>query len=215
MNYKVAIFDMDGTILDTLIDLKNSVNFALKEHGFPQRTYDEVRMFVGNGMPKLIERAVPAGSDEQTRQEVLKTFMAHYEKHCADNTCAYEGIKDLLLALKAKGVKLAVNTNKAQEAALVLVDEYFKGLFDFVAGAVDDRRKKPAPDGVDFILLESGIDKTQAVYIGDSDVDFNTAKNAGINFIGCDWGFRGEKFLREQGAETIVYQPKEILKFWE
>lgn len=211
MRYKIVIFDMDGTILNTLLDLQNSCNYALKKHGFPERTYDEVRMFVGNGIPKLISRALPAGIDEETHKAVLKTFMEYYEVHCADSTCAYEGINELLSILKENGIALAVNTNKAQDAAVILADKYFNNYFDYVIGAVNEREKKPAPDGVEFVLEKTGFNKEDAVYIGDSDVDYMTAKNSGIDFIGCDWGFRGEAFLREQGARKIVKKPIEII----
>lgn len=209
--YKLAVFDMDGTILDTLEDLKDSVNYALSECGYPQRTYDEVRRFVGNGIRKLIERAVPEGVSVSDIDRVHEVFTGHYKVHCADKTKAYDGIKPLLEQLRANGVKTAVVSNKADYGVQELCKEYFDGLFDYAVGEREGIRRKPAPDSVNEALRVLGIPKSEAVYIGDSDVDYETAVNAGLPCISVLWGFRDEEFLRSKGASLFVREPSEIL----
>lgn len=208
--YKLAVFDMDGTILDTLEDLKDSTNFALEKCGYPTRTYDEVRRFVGNGIRKLIERAVPEGLTVEQVDRVHEVFTEHYKVHCADKTKAYDGIKPLLEKLRASGVKTAVVSNKADYGVQELCKEYFDGLFDYAVGEREGIRRKPAPDSVNEALRVLGMDKSEAVYIGDSDVDFETAKNAELPCISVLWGFRDEEFLREKGATLFVHDPAEI-----
>lgn len=208
--YKLAVFDMDGTILDTLEDLKDSTNFALEKCGYPTRSYDEVRRFVGNGIRKLIERAVPEGLTVEQIDRVHEVFTEHYKVHCADKTKAYDGIKPLLEKLRASGVKTAVVSNKADYGVQELCKEYFDGLFDYAVGEREGIRRKPAPDAVNEALRVLGIDKSEAVYIGDSDVDFETAKNAELPCISVLWGFRDEEFLREKGATQFVRDPAEI-----
>lgn len=208
--YKLAVFDMDGTILDTLEDLKDSTNFALEKCGYPTRSYDEVRRFVGNGIRKLIERAVPEGLTVEQIDRVHEVFTEHYKVHCADKTKAYDGIKPLLEKLRASGVKTAVVSNKADYGVQELCKEYFDGLFDYAVGEREGIRRKPAPDAVNEALRVLGIDKSEAVYIGDSDVDFETAKNAELPCISVLWGFRDEEFLREKGGTLFVRDPAEI-----
>lgn len=208
--YKLAVFDMDGTILDTLEDLKDSTNFALEKCGYPTRTYDEVRRFVGNGIRKLIERAVPEGLTVEQIDRVHEVFTEHYKVHCADKTKAYDGIKSLLEKLRANGVKTAVVSNKADYGVQELCKEYFDGLFDYAIGEREGIRRKPAPDSVNEALRVLGMSKSEAVYIGDSDVDFETAKNAELPCISVLWGFRDEEFLREKGATLFVHDPAEI-----
>lgn len=209
--YKLAIFDMDGTILDTLEDLKDSVNYALCECGYPERTYDEVRSFVGNGIRKLIERAVPDGTSLENIDNVHNAFTDYYKLHCADKTKAYDGIKPLISELRRNGIKTAVVSNKADYGVQELCREYFDGLFDYAVGEREGIRRKPAPDSVNEALKVLGFDKSEAVYIGDSDVDFETAENAGLPCISVLWGFRDEDFLRKIGAKTFVSKPSEIL----
>lgn len=208
--YKLAVFDMDGTILDTLEDLKDSTNFALEKCGYPTRSYDEVRRFVGNGIRKLIERAVPEGLTTEQIDRVHEVFTEHYKVHCADKTKAYDGIKPLLEKLRASGVKTAVVSNKADYGVQELCKEYFDGLFDYAVGEREGIRRKPAPDAVNEALRVLGMSKSEAVYIGDSDVDFETAKNAELPCISVLWGFRDEEFLREKGATLFVRDPAEI-----
>ncbi len=210
MKYKVAVFDMDGTILDTLEDLKNSVNYALRKNFFPLRSYEEVKLFVGNGIPKLIERACPKDTEKAVLGKVYEDFTEHYKVHCKDETHAYKGVSEVIGTLKQVGVKVCVVSNKDDYAVKELCDLYFSGLFDYSLGRKDGIDKKPAPDMVYSALNYFKAEKCRSVYIGDSDVDYMTAKNAGLDFIGVAWGFRGYDFLKNLGAETIVNSPEEI-----
>ena len=212
MKYELIVFDMDGTILDTLEDLKNSMNHTLKLHNMPQRTLDEIRSFVGNGIRKLIERAVTAGTSDEKIDVIHKDFMAHYEIHCADFTRPYDGVIDLIKELRNRGYKTAVVSNKADTAVQDLCVQYFPGLFDLAIGERPEIAKKPAADMVNLALEQLGFSKEKAVYIGDSDVDVATARNSNLDMIAVDWGFRTREFLMEQGAETIVSAPEEILE---
>lgn len=211
MKYRLAIFDLDGTLLDTLQDLANSLNYALKNADFPQRSIDEVRRFVGNGIRKLIERGVPAGTSEKETERVLADFMEHYKAHCSDSTRPYDGIDELLAALKERGYLTAVVSNKADAAVKILCEKYFPKKFDSVVGERQSVRKKPAPDTVNSVLAQLGIDRADAVYIGDSEVDVETAKNAGMDCISADWGFRSRAELVQAGAAKIISRPSEIL----
>lgn len=211
MKYKAVIFDMDGTILNTLEDLKNATNYSLRQFGMPERSLEEVRMFVGNGIRKLVERAVPAGTPEEKIAQVLDVFLEYYEIHSADNTSPYPGILELVEKLKKSGIKTAVSTNKADVPAQELGREYFNGIFDLIVGQQDGLKVKPAPDSVNKILSILDIQKKDAIYIGDSDVDVQTAKNSGLDFIGVSWGFRGREFLEKNGAKNIVDNANEIL----
>lgn len=212
MKYKAVIFDMDGTILNTLDDLFQATNYTLKHFGYAERTFDEVRMFVGNGIRKLVERALPAGASDEKIDEALDEFLRFYKDHTNDYTSAYPGIQKLVTELKKLGIKTGVSTNKADAPAQVLGQKYFDGVFDLIVGQQDGLNIKPAPDSVELILEKFGIEKKDAVFIGDSDVDVETAKNSGLDFIGVDWGFRGRKFLEEHGAKTIVSKAEEILE---
>lgn len=211
MKYKAVIFDMDGTILNTLEDLKNATNYSLRQFGMPERSLEEVRMFVGNGIRKLVERAVPAGTSEEKIDQVLDVFLEYYEIHSADNTSPYPGILELVEKLKKSGIKTAVSTNKADVPAQELGRKYFNGIFDLIVGQQDGLKVKPAPDSVNKILSILDIQKKDAIYIGDSDVDVQTAKNSGLDFIGVSWGFRGREFLEKNGAKNIVDNANEIL----
>ena len=212
MKYELIVFDMDGTILDTLEDLKNSMNYTLKLHNMPERTLDEIRSFVGNGIRRLIELAVVEGTCSEKIDEIHKDFMKHYEVHCADFTRPYNGVNDLIKTLRNRGYKTAVVSNKADAAVQDLCIQYFPGLFDLAIGERPEIAKKPAADMVNLALEQLQVSKENAVYIGDSDVDVATARNSNLDMIAVDWGFRTRKFLMEQGAETIVSNPEEILE---
>ena len=211
MNYCIALFDMDGTVLDTLQDLSDSVNHVLRQHGMPLRSVQEVRSFVGGGVAKLIERSVPTGTPDAAREAVLADFKAYYKLHCADLTRPYDGIPEMLHALRAAGVKTAVISNKADPAVQALAKRYFDGMFDFVLGERPDIARKPAPDSVYATLDILGLEKADAVYIGDSDVDVATAKNSGVDRIAVTWGFRSEELLKSLAPEYIIHKPEEIV----
>lgn len=210
MRYKAAIFDMDGTILDTLEDLRDSVNASLAWAGFPARTAEEIRAFVGNGAKRLIERAVPDGTDEDTAGRILAYYRSYYEAHAQVKTAPYPGVCELLDSLRAAGVKLAVVSNKPDAAVKKLAGHYFPGVFHAAIGAMDGVAVKPAPDALRSAMRLLRVTAEETVYIGDSDVDVMTAKNAGTAGLFVTWGFRDETFLRERGAETLVHSAGEM-----
>ncbi len=204
MKYKLVIFDLDGTILDTLDDLHNSVNFALKSNSLPERSKEEVRAFVGNGIRLLIERAVPDNTSDTLTDSVFFDFKEHYKIHSCDNTKPYEGIIGMLQKLRVAGLKTAVVSNKADFAVRNLVQQYFVGLFDFAVGECENVEKKPAPDSVINVIKHFDMNLSDVVYVGDSEVDIMTALNANIDSIIVDWGFRDKEFLLNNKAEFVV-----------
>lgn len=212
MKYELAIFDLDGTVLDTLDDLTDSVNCALERSAFPKRTKDEVRNFVGNGIKRLCEAAVPNGATAEDADRVFSDFNEHYAVHCHDKTRPYDGICDMIRRLREKGIRTAVVSNKADYAVQELVSRYFPDSFDAVTGERAGVKKKPAPDLVEAVIDKIGTQKERTVYVGDSEVDVATAKNAGIDLIAVDWGFRSVFCLKEAGAGKIVSTVEELFK---
>ena len=210
MTYKLAIFDLDGTVLDTLEDLADSVNHALEENRLPTRSIDEVRRFIGNGARLLIERSVPHGTEPELTDRVFEEYRTYYNTHSDIKTKPYDGIIEMLTRLREKGIRLAVLSNKPDPAVQVLCKQYFPGLFDSVAGEKSGIPRKPSPDAVNAILDEFSLPHTDAVYIGDSDVDVETAKNAGIDCISVTWGFRDEALLLSAGAKCAVHSAAEL-----
>ena len=208
--YKTYIFDLDGTLLSTLADLAASTNYALRTHHMPERSLDEVRRFVGNGVKKLMERAISDGLNNPLFEETFATFRQHYMQHNLDTTQPYPGIMQLLEQLKAEGKNIAVVSNKFYAATRELCRHFFGDLVPVAIGEREDIRKKPAPDTVIEALRELGVDKEGAVYIGDSDVDIMTAKNSGMPCVSVLWGFRDKEFLLEHGATTLISKPEEM-----
>lgn len=207
-----VIFDLDGTLLNTLDDLADSVNAALTSNGLPRRTVEEVREFVGNGVYNLMVKAV--GSREHPNfEKAFSDFKAHYAVHCMDKTAPYAGIMELLKELSAQGYKLAVVSNKFDAAVKKLNTQYFDGYIPVAIGEKENVRKKPAPDSVFEAMKELGSKAENTVYVGDSDVDIMTAQNAGILCISVIWGFRDEAFLAEHGAVTYAKTPEDIKRF--
>lgn len=211
MKYKAVIFDLDGTLLDTLDDLADSVNFALKNNNMPERETDEIRGFVGNGIGKLMERSIPSGRENLYFDKAFADFKSHYEKNCRNKTKPYDKIMPMLEKLKENNIKLAIVSNKADFAVQKLSEDFFEGLIDFSVGEREGIRRKPAPDSVNEVLKILDISKEEAVYVGDSDVDIQTAKNAGLKCISVSWGFKGRKFLEAMNAEIIIDSPDEII----
>ena len=211
--YKAVIFDLDGTLLDTLTDLAEGTNYALRINGFPERTLDEIRRFVGNGARKLIERAVPDGQVEAALEKVRQDFNVYYKIHCKDHTGPYPGIMEMLQELVEQGYSLGVVSNKPDFAVQELIPEYFPGIFASVSGERQGVAKKPAPDLIREAMKNLQADRSNAVYVGDSEVDLEAAANAGIPCISVAWGFKGRKFLEEQQAEMIIEAPAEIQKY--
>ena len=210
--YETVIFDLDGTLLDTLGDLCDSTNFALTEFGYPERSIDEVRAFVGNGIGKLIERALPRGLMNPDYAKVLDAFKAHYAENCNNKTCAYEGVLPLLARLKAENVKLAVVSNKVDSAVKVLCKRYFPKYIQIAIGERQGISRKPSPDSVFAAIEMLGAKKESTVYIGDSEVDVETAKNAGVDLVAVSWGFRDRELLASLGDFAIADPAEEVLK---
>ncbi len=210
--YKVYIFDLDGTLLDTLTDLAASTNYALREHGMPEHSVDDVRRFVGNGVRKLMERAVPDGADNPLFDEAFATFRQHYMEHALDTTRPYDGVPEMLATLKSRGCRIAVVSNKMMAATQELCQHFFPDTVEVAIGEheAEGIRKKPAPDTVYAALSALGVTKDHAVYVGDSDVDIATARHAGLPCISVLWGFRDRDFLLHHGATTLVTIPREL-----
>lgn len=209
---KTVIFDLDGTLLNTLDDLADSTNYALSKFGYPTRTIEEVRQFVGNGVAKLIERAIPEGKNNPNFEKCLAIFKENYAQNMYNKTAPYNGIIEMLSNLKSKGIKIAVVSNKFDLAVKELCKKYFEGFIDFAAGENEAQgiKKKPAPDTVISVLNEFNFAPEDAVYVGDSDVDIMTAKNSKMPCISVTWGFRDKKFLLENGATILINAPSEI-----
>ena len=210
--YQAVIFDLDGTLLNTLEDLADSTNFALDAHGFPERSLEELRRFVGNGVGNLIRRAVPAGASPEETERCLADFKAYYLANMQQKTRPYPGIPELLKALQTQGCQTAVVSNKFDGAVKGLCRDYFGTLLPVVLGERPGLRKKPAPDLVISCLEALQVPASGAVYVGDSDVDIQTAANAGLPCLSVTWGFRDRQFLLEHGASALVDTPEELLE---
>ena len=210
MEHKAFIFDLDGTLLNTLEDLKNSVNFAMRSMGYPEHTLEQVRMFIGNGIAMLIKRAVPQGTDEFDEKKTLGIFTEHYNAHLNDCTAPYPGVAESLTALKNRGVKIGVVTNKNDDSAKMLIAGYFGNLVDVTLGHLDGIPSKPNPEALLRVMSDLGVNSEETLYFGDSDVDVLTAKNAGVKSVGASWGFRGEDVLLKAGADIILSDPNKI-----
>ena len=208
--YKTYIFDLDGTLLDTLNDLHASCNYALRTHGMPERSLEEVRQFVGNGVKKLMEKAIPDGLENPLFEETLQTFRQHYLLHNLDTTLPYPGIMEMLQQLKAQGKRIAVVSNKFYAATQDLCKHFFGDTIQVAIGEREDIKKKPAPDTVLEALRQLQVTRQDAVYVGDSEVDVETARNSGIPCISVLWGFRSKSFLLSHGATTFIETPNEL-----
>lgn len=210
-DFKTYIFDLDGTLLSTLNDLASSTNYALRWAGMPERTIEDVRMFVGNGVKLLMERAIPEGVDNPKFEKTYAKFREHYMEHNLDTTRPYDGVPELLHELKRRGKHLAIVSNKFYAATQDLAKHFFPDTIEVAIGERENIRKKPAPDTVLEALRQLNVSKEDAVYIGDSDVDIMTAKNCGLPCISVLWGFRDKDFLIEHGGSLFVEKPIEIL----
>ena len=210
MKYKLAIFDMDGTILSTLDDLANGVDYALRENGLPARSKQETRAALGSGVRFLIEQSVPAGLSDAEISKVEEDFLKYYKVHSMDNTRPYDGIVELIKEVRASGIKTAVVSNKIDSAVKELCANFFEGAFDVAYGERIGIPRKPDPKPINAIIDEFGLSKNEVVYIGDSEVDLLTANNAGINHIIVTWGFRDRDFLVQNGAKTLVENMDEL-----
>ena len=208
-----VIFDLDGTLINSLEDLRVSVNYALFGFKYPKQTLDMVRRNVGNGIEKLIERSLPEGKDNVNYEVCLEIFKEHYKTHMSVNTKPYPHIIETLAALKSRGYKLAVVSNKFDAAVKPLCQKYFKSLIDVAIGQSKDTKKKPAPDTVYIALDELESSAETSIYVGDSEVDIQTAKNSGMDCISVSWGFKTKEFLEQNGASVIIDTPLEIFNY--
>ncbi len=208
------VFDLDGTLLDTLADLANSVNYALRTHQLKERTLSEVRQFLGNGIRYLMEHAVDGAVTGEAFEKVFATFRTHYVEHCLDTTQPYPGIMPLLEELKRHNIKMAIVSNKLHPAVQELAQRFFKGYITSAVGESATVRRKPNPDAVLAALHELGSSTEQAIYVGDSEVDLATANNAGLPCALVTWGFRDEDFLQSLALKpntTFIHQPADLL----
>lgn len=213
MKYKAVLFDMDGTVLDTLGDLTDAVNHTLRQFAMPERSAAEVASFLGNGAARLISLSVPEATAAELRDRVLAAYSPWYESHCRIKTGPYPGIQDLMTALKAAGVKMAVISNKQHSAVKTLAEQHFPGLLELALGESAKIRRKPCPDAVLAAMDFMGAERGESIYIGDTEVDILTAKNAGIPCAAVSWGFRTRRELTHCGAELIFDTPKELEAF--
>ncbi|WP_370751111.1 HAD family hydrolase [Eubacterium sp.] len=213
--YNTIIFDLDGTLLNTIEDLADSVNYMQRKYGLKEDGVDTVRQHVGNGLRLLVERSVPDGQDNPQFEEMFKCQKDYYQEHCQIKTCAYPGIMELLKELHNMGIKMAIVSNKAHEAVRELNDIYFKHYIEVAIGENEEAgiKKKPAPDSVNQALKLLGAEKSEAIYVGDSEVDRATAENAGLDCISCSWGFRERSLLESLKPMAIIDKPEELLKF--
>ena len=212
-NYKAVIFDMDGTLLNSIEDLTDSINFILDKYKLPTKTLPEVKHMVGSGAAKLVERAIPLGRDNPKFNTILDDYKAYYFDHCNENTGPYDNIIELLKELKSRGFKLAIVSNKSMKAIQELKDLYFEDYIDVAVGVTDNVKRKPAPDECYEAMEQLGVNKEDCIYVGDSDTDYLSAVNTGLPCISCLWGFRTKEELIDAGAGNnyFVEDPLEIL----
>ena len=210
MKYQAVLFDMDGTVLDTLDDLCDSINHSLAEFSLPQVSREHVRQCLGNGAAFLVSHSIPAGSSPELEADVLAFYKPWYDAHCLIKTAPYEGILPMMQALKEQGLRLAIISNKPDRAVQELSDAFFPGLLELSVGESPSVRRKPAPDTVLTAASQIGLSVDQCVYVGDSEVDLQTARNAGMDCISVTWGFRDEAQLIEAGASVLVRTPEEL-----
>ena len=206
------VFDLDGTLLNTLEDLADSTNYALRQYGFAERTLEEIRAFVGNGVRKLIESALPEGAENPLFNSVFSCFKSYYVDHCMEKTGLYAGIPEMLHELKSAGYHLAIVSNKLQSGVDELYEHYFSDTVEVAVGERPELNRKPAPDMVLLALEKLGVSTDEAVYVGDSDVDVATARNSGLPCISVLWGFRDKEFLVQHGAHCFAQTPEEICR---
>lgn len=214
MHYDTVIFDLDGTLMNTLEDLWAAVNYALNAMGLPARSREEVRLALGNGLKYLLVHSLPQGAGPEELRRATELFKEHYKAHMGEHTAPYPGVLELLRTLREKGCKLAVVSNKYDAAVKELVEEYFPGLIHLSAGESESRGipRKPDPAMVLHVMEALGADPARTVYVGDSEVDLQTAKNAGLPCISVTWGFREQSFLEAQGGVRFAHSPAELLQ---
>ena len=215
MRYRLAIFDLDGTLLDTIGGLTSSLNAARRMNNLAPQTEEQVKTFINNGVEKFIERSLtadPGEYSEELKQKLLKDNVAYYDSHYLENTHPYNGITESLMRLKSDGVLLACISNKNDEPARKLTDHFFPDIFDYVSGAQEGVERKPSYQPVERCLFSLGVENSEAVYIGDTDTDIQTAKNSRMRCISCTWGYKTREFLAGNGAEIICTDPLDLTR---
>ena len=210
---KAIIFDLDGTLLNTLEGLKDSTNYALRQFCYSEHPIENIRKFVGNGVAKLIERAIPDGTNNPDYEKCLKVFKEHYTRTMEMTTKPYDGILALLKELKTRNIRVAVLSNKFDDAVKTLCDKYFSGLIDIAAGESPTMPPKPNPKGTNAILKSFSLNSREVIFVGDSEVDAQTAKNAGLNCVGALWGFRSKETLKKEGVKFLISRPEELIQY--
>ena len=209
---KAVIFDLDGTLLNSLIDIAESVNYVLRKYNLPQHKFDDYKYMIGNGVEVLVKKALPDNISKEDFEKYYKEISEVYRENQMNKTHPYDGIKDMLQGLKDKGVKINILSNKPDNFTQEVVKHYFPEFeFAVIRGALPDVPKKPAPDAVYSIVEQNGIDKQDFLYVGDTSTDMQTAKNAGLTAVGVLWGYRNEQELKENGADYIISKPEELL----
>lgn len=213
MRYKLACFDLDGTLLNTLGGLTRSLNAARRMNNLAPQTEEQVTTFINNGVVKMIERSLaadPGDYSTELKERILKDYIAYYNSHVLEETRPYNGMLEALLRLKADGMKLACITNKNDEPAQKLIKQFFPDVFDYVKGSVEGVERKPSPEPIEKCLYSLGVENSDTVYVGDTEVDIMTAVNSGIDSISCTWGYRTRRFLVENGALFICTEPVDL-----
>ncbi len=216
MRYKLACFDLDGTLLDTLGGLTQSLNAARRMNNLEPQTEEQVRSFIGNGVTKLIERSLtadPGDYSEELKMRLLKDNISYYNSHYLEKTRPYNGITEVVMRLKSEGMLIACVSNKNDEPVQKLIEHFFPGLFDYVSGSMEGVERKPSAEPVERCLNALGVENSETVYIGDSDTDIMTAQNSGTDIISCTWGYRSREFLMENGAVCICTDPMDLRTF--
>ena len=216
MRYKLACFDLDGTLLDTLGGLTQSLNAARRMNNLEPQTEEQVRSFIGNGVTKLIERSLtadPGDYSEELKMRLLKDNVSYYNSHYLEKTRPYNGITEVVMRLKSEGMLIACVSNKNDEPVQKLIEHFFPGLFDYVSGSMEGVERKPSAEPVERCLNALGVENSETVYIGDSDTDIMTAQNSGTDIISCTWGYRSREFLMENGAVCICTDPMDLRTF--
>lgn len=211
MKYDTIIFDLDGTLLDTLDDLTDSINRMLGQKGYPLRTRDEIREYIGNGAKALVKKALPEGVPDSEVKECLKIYRGIYLENMYEKTRPYDGVDETLKKLKSLGISIGVVSNKPDEATVRMCRHYFGDTLDAVVGDSPERKKKPAPDNIYEAISRLGTDSGKILFVGDSDVDMETAHNAGLDCAGVAWGYRPRELLREHGADYIIETASELI----
>ena len=208
---KAVLFDLDGTLLDTLPDLVTVTNATLREAGYPERSREEIRWMIGNGSVNLLKRALP--SPELFTEALFQEMIRNYIRYQNTETKPFPGVMELLSTLQERGIRTAIVTNKPYEAAEEVAKTYFPGLMDFTVGIRQGEAVKPDPHTALEAMRHFGVSPEECLYVGDSDTDVETAKNAGVRCLSAAWGYRGQAFLKEHGATTVIEQPEEVLEY--